>query len=435
VSEQAAATACELPPHYAGAAFGRDPLRALEEGHRRHGPVFRMTVDGSETVLVGTWAGLVELFTGERSRLEVLNTPLVHDLFGLALFNLTGEGHAEARRRLRPALSGRALPGYVPVLLEVTEPVAARWAQHGVGDLYTAVRALTGSLSARILLGLDPGEADAAGFTAAFERLVAASGAPPGRRRFMTGRYWAGRAARRRLHALFARRAAAAVAEPGRNSALAGLVAAFEDAPQTVGPLPDHLLALLIAARETTASLITWCLVELAGNRESAVLAQAEARAAVAAPELLAQRAAVPFLRAVLAEAQRLHSPNLLSMREAVCPVDLGGYRIPAGTRVAYSPSAGHFDPEVFPQPHTFRPGRFLDGEARGARLWAFGGGAHACLGRPLAELMALTVMASVLHRGVPRLPGGPPSRIRYRPAKAPLTAVPLVLDRQETAS
>lgn len=408
----------------------------MEEGHRRHGPVFRMAVDGNETVLVGTWAGLVELFACERGRLEVLNTPLVHDLFGRALFNLTGDGgHAEARRRLRPALSGQALPGYLPPLLEVTDPVAARWAQHGVGDLYTAMRALTGSLSARILLGIDPGEADAAVFTAAFERFVAASGAPPGRRRFMTGRYWAGRAARQRLHALFARRAAAAVAQPGSDSALAGLVAAFEDAPQEVGPLPDHLLALLIAARETTASLITWCLVELAGNRDNAVLAQAEAHAAVAAPELLAQRAAVPFLRAVLAEAQRLHSPNLLSMREAVCPVGLGGFRIPAGTRVAYSPSAGHFDPKVFPQPHTFRPGRFLDGEARGARLWAFGGGAHACLGRPLAELMALTVLASVLHRGVPRLPGGPPSRIRYRPAKAPLTAVPLVLDCQETAS
>ncbi|MET7487703.1 cytochrome P450 [Streptomyces sp. NPDC005538] len=434
MSEQAAAAACELPPHYGEAAFDRDPLRALEEGHRRHGPVFRMTVDGNETVLVGTWAGLVELFAGERGRLEVLNTPLVHDLFGRALFNLTDDGHAEARRRLRPALSGRALPGYVPPLLEVTDPVTGRWAQHGVGDLYTAVRALTGSLSARVLLGIAPGDADAAGFASAFERFVAASGALPGRGRFMSGRYWAGRAARRRLHALFARRAAA-VAEPGSDSALAGLVAAFEDAPQEVGPLPDHLLALLIAARETTASLITWCLVELAGNREHAVLAQAEADGAVAAPELLARRGAVPVLRAVLAEAQRLHSPNLLSMREAVCPVDLGGYRIPAGSRVAYSPSAGHFDPEVFPQPHTFQPGRFLDGESRGARLWAFGGGAHACLGRPLAELMALTVMASVLHQGVPRLPGGPPSRIRYRPAKAPLTAVPLVLDRQETAS
>ncbi|MGI5457655.1 cytochrome P450 [Streptomyces sp. CA-249302] len=415
--------------------FDRDPLGAIEEGHRQYGPVFRMTVDGNETVLVGTGAGLGELFAGERGRLEVLNTPLVHDLFGQALFNLSGDGHAEARRRLRPALGGRALPGYVSSLLEVTGPAAERWAQHGVADLYVAARALTGELSARILLGIVPGEADAAVFAAVFERFVAATGAPSGRDRLMTGRYWAGRAARRRLHALFARRAAGIVMKRDPGSALAGLVTAFEDAPQAAGPLPHHLLALLIAARETTASLITWCLVELASNREDAARAQAEAHTAMVTPGVLARRDELPVLRAVLAETQRLHSPNLLSMREAVCPVDLGGYRIPAGTRVAYSPSAGHFDPEVFPQPYAFRPGRFLDGEARGARLWAFGGGAHACLGRPLAELMALATMASVLHRGVPRLPGGLPGRIRYRPAKAPLMAVPLVIDRQETAA
>lgn len=437
MSEQTGAPAASgLPPQHAAQGFDEDPLGVLQEGHRQHGPVFRMMVDGAETVLVGTWAVLGELFATERGRLKVLNTPLAHDLFGSALFNLTGDSHAEARRRLRPALSGRELPGYVPSLLEMMGPAAALWAQRGVGDLYTAMRALTGALSARVLLGIVPGEPDAAVFAADFERFVAATSAPPGRRRCMTSRYWAGRAARRRLHSLFARRAPASAGGPDPGSALADLVAAFEDAPEAAGRLPDHLLALLIAARETTASLITWCLIELAGNRrEHAALAAAEAHAAMAAPELLTRRDALPVLRAVLTETQRLHSPNLLSMREAVCPIQLGGFRIPAGMPVAYSPSAGHFDPEIFPQPLDFRPDRFLAKQEHGARLRAFGGGAHACLGRPLAELMAITVMASALHQGLPRLLGGPPDRIRYRPAKAPLAPVPLVLDRQENAS
>lgn len=37
--------------------------------------------------------------------------------------NITGDHHDEARRQLRPALSGRALPGHVPSLLEVISPV------------------------------------------------------------------------------------------------------------------------------------------------------------------------------------------------------------------------------------------------------------------------------------------------------------------------
>ncbi|MFE2639437.1 cytochrome P450 [Streptomyces scopuliridis] len=432
MSEQSTAPAPAAGvPRHPDDGFATDPLGVLEEGHRRHGPVFRMPLDGVETVLVGTWAGSGELFAVERGRLEVLNTALVHDLFGRALFNLTADGHGEARRLLRPALSGRALAGYVPSLLEVIGPVAGRWAQHGTADLHGQVRELTGAMSARVLLGIAPGEADAADFAAAFEKFVSATGAPPGPARFTDRRYWAGRSARQDLHTVFARRAAQAAGDAPGGSALPGLVAAFADAPAEAGPLEDHLLALLIAARETTASLLTWCLVELAGNGEHARLAAAEARAVSADPALLVGRGALPVLRSVLAESLRLHSPNLLSMREAVCPLTLGGHRIEAGTRVAYSPSAGHFDPATFPRPYSFRPGRFLAGQASASRLWAFGGGAHACLGRPLAELMALAVMACVLQRGLPRLPDGPPSRISFRPAKAPIDPLPFALDQE----
>lgn len=371
MSEQHAAAL----PQYSADGFTADPLGVLEEGHRRHGPVFRMAVDGEETVLVGTWAGLGELFAAERGRLDVLNTPLVQDLFGLALFNLTADGHAEARRRLRPAMSGRALPRYVPSLLEVIGPVASRWALHGTSDLHRQVRELTGAMSGRVLLGIAPGEADAAQFAFAFEEFITATGAAPGPARYADRRYWAGRSARRDLHALFARRAAQVAGDEPGGSALAGLVAAFADAPAEAGPLADHLLALLIAARETTASLLTWCLVELASNGAHAELAAAEARTVAADPTRLVARDGLPVLTAVLAESLRLHAPNLLSMREAVCPFTLVGHRIEAGARVAYSPSAGHFDRETFPRPHAFWPGRFLAGQASRSRLWGFGGG------------------------------------------------------------
>ncbi|MFI9788626.1 cytochrome P450 [Kitasatospora sp. NPDC051984] len=423
-----------LPPLHAAGGFDTEPFAVLEEGHRRYGPVFRMRVDGVETVLVGTWAGLGELFAAERGRLEVLNTPLVHDLFGRALFDLTGNGHSEARRRLRPALSGRALPAYVPALLEVIAPVTDRWAQAGTGDLHHEMRELTGTMSARVLLGIAPWEADAAVFASAFETFVAATTAPPGPARFTAVRYWAGRSARQRLHALFARRARMSAGGVPEGSALPGLVSAFADAPRQAGPLADHLLALLIAARETTASLVTWCLIGLADDWEHARLAAAEARAVAAEPQLLVAREALPVLTSVLAETLRLHAPNLLSMRQAVCPVALGGHRIEPGTRVAYSPSAGHFDPDTFPEPDVFRPQRFLAGLASRSRLRAFGGGAHACLGRPLAELMALAVMACALDRGQPQLPAGPPTRISYRPAKAPIDPLPFALDQEPTS-
>jgi cytochrome P450 len=413
--------------------FESDPITVWGRGHRRHGPVFRMPVDGVETIMIGTPAGLEELFEAERQCLRVLNTALIHDLFGRALFNLSGSDHSHARRLLRNALSRRALAGYGPALLQVTAPTTARWARLGVADIYREVRDLTGVMSVRVLLDVAPGEPDASAFTSEFDRFVTATGAPAGRARFATGRYWAGRAARKRLHSLFDRRAAAVDRGQPGASVFAALVGAFADAA-TEWALTDHLLGLLIAARDTTASLITWSLVELAGDLESARLAAAEACSVSAQPALLMRLDALPVMRSVLCEIQRLHSPNLLAVRETLCPMTLGGYRIDTGTRVAYSTSAGHFDPDVFAEPHAFRADRFLAVPRRRHQLWAFGGGAHTCLGQSLAELMALVVMTSVLQRGLPRLPEGPPTRIRYRPGKVPVDQR-LVLDRHEPAT
>jgi cytochrome P450 len=287
-------------------------------------------------------------------------------------------------------------------------------------------------MSSQVLLGIGPDEPDTQLLARAFGNFVAATGVSPGGRRYLARRYWVGMLARRRLGLLFRRRAESA---HGRDSscALKALVGGFTGASTSAGPLTDHLLALLIAARETTASLITWCLIELAGDPHHARLAAAEARAALAQPYLLVQPDALPMLRAVIAEVQRLHSPNLLSIRRAIVPLSLCGYDIPAGVRVAYCTSAGHFDEADFPNPNVFQPDRFLSGQASSARLWAFGGGAHACLGRPLAELMTISALTSVLNRGLPRLLDAAPVGVRYRPAKAPLVPVPFALDRQES--
>lgn len=419
--------ACQIP-QFPSHTFDSDPHRVMAEAHAQCGPVFKMVIDGTETVVVATSAALRELFKVERGRLEVLNTPLVHDLFGRAVFNLTGDPHAEARLRLRAAFSHRVLPSYVQALVRVTEPAASSWTARPAVDLYAAARDVTLAMSAQLLLGIGTDEMDAYGLRSDFEGFVAATAAPAGPRRYLTARYWAGLRARRRLRVLFDRQARTA-SERGCEGALPGLAEAFAAAPTPLGPLADHLLALLIAARETTASLITWSLIELAGNPRHARLAAVEARAAVALPGLLVEADALSVLRAVIAETQRLHSPNLLSMRRAIAPLTLCGLEIPAGTRVAYSTSAGHLDADAFPQPDAFRPDRFLSGSARSASLWAFGGGTHACLGRPLAELMTMSTLVSVLARGLPKLLDGPPTRIRYRPAKAPIGQVPFAVD------
>jgi hypothetical protein len=69
VPEPAVLVGDGLPPWHPAEGFDGDPLGVMESGHRLHGPVFRMTVDGFETVIVGTRPGLTELVRAERGNL------------------------------------------------------------------------------------------------------------------------------------------------------------------------------------------------------------------------------------------------------------------------------------------------------------------------------------------------------------------------------
>jgi cytochrome P450 len=414
-------------PPVADGRFEQDPLAFLIAGHARFGAQFTALLAGQPTVVVGTSAGVGELFAGERGSLEVLNTPLVRDLFGRCVFNLPAAGHQRARQLLRPPLHA-AVADLAAPLTRIAHDTVEIWGR-GLDSLHEGSRELTHAMSASALLGIGPHDADAVELRRLFDVFVAATAAPSGRLRYGSASYWAGRRAKRGLLALFSRRAAAPRPDGCAAGVLPALAAAFTRADPAVGSVGEHLLALLIAARETTASLITWTLIELAGHPETADRCRPEAALAGGDPALLARRGGSPRLRAVLAEVERLHSPNIVSVRRTLRPVRLGEFIVPAGRRVAYSPAANHFDPETYPDPNTFRPERFAGREQRAAGLLTFGGGIHACLGRPLAELMTLTAVAAALRRGRPRLPAGAPERIRYLPSKAPAHALPFLLE------
>jgi cytochrome P450 family 138 len=69
-----------------------------------------------------------------------------------------------------------------------------------------------------------------------------------------------------------------------------------------------------------------------------------------------------------------------------------------------------HGDPELYPQPHEFRPERFLDTPPEGYAYIPFGGGAHRCLGAALATL-ELELFIETLITRFDLAPVGPPAR------------------------
>jgi cytochrome P450 len=172
----------------------------------------------------------------------------------------------------------------------------------------------------------------------------------------------------------------------GRTDVLSKLLAAAPE--QSDEELRDHLVTLLLAGHETTASTLAWTFHDLARR-----------------PELLArvQRAADEndddYLEAVVKESMRLRPVINNVARRLNKPAHVGGYDLPAGIVVFPSIALVQRRPSVFPSPDDFRPERFLGGNPPPATWIPFGGGIRRCLGAALAMAEAKAVLKAVLQR------------------------------------
>jgi cytochrome P450 family 135 len=186
-----------------------------------------------------------------------------------------------------------------------------------------------------------------------------------------------------------------------RTDVLSKLLVA--DPAQSDEELRDHLITLLLAGHETTASTLAWTMHDLSRR-----------------PELLArvQRAAdendEAYLEATVKEAMRLRPVIANVARRLNKPVRVAGYDLPAGVVVFPSIQLVQRREDVFDEAGEFRPERFLNGSPPPATWIPFGGGLRRCLGASLAMVEAQVVLKAALHR-VDIAPGGAPERSKTR--------------------
>ena len=142
-----------------------------------------------------------------------------------------------------------------------------------------------------------------------------------------------------------------------RTDALAMLVRAADEhgRSMTDRELRDQLMTLLVAGHDTTATGLSWALERL--TRHPAVLAKAVRRGGRGRPV----RRRIPRRRLQGNPADPpgrvRHRPN-----PDPAPVDLAGYRLPAGRHGGPGPGLVHAIPSLYPNPERFEPDRMLGG-------------------------------------------------------------------------
>src|SRR5688500_6947588 len=115
----------------------------------------------------------------------------------------------------------------------------------------------------------------------------------------------------------------------------------------------DELITLLLAGYETTATSIGWAVERLL--RTPAALQRLT--------DVVKAGESTEYVDAVIKETLRVRPVISEVFRQPSETVELGGYRIEAGTQMAAALLLVQCDPELYgPDPHAFRPERFLDG-------------------------------------------------------------------------
>ncbi|KAF7062128.1 hypothetical protein CFC21_068763 [Triticum aestivum] len=186
----------------------------------------------------------------------------------------------------------------------------------------------------------------------------------------------------------------------------------------------DHVKAVLLDAFiggiDTSSVTILWAMSELIRKPQVLKKAQEEIRAVVAGNEQRVQSDDLPkltYLKMVVKETLRLHPPiTLLLPRETLRRVEIGGYNVPAGSRVLVNAWAIGRDPASWGQDaEEFKPERFEAGgrhdkvDFRGAHLelMPFGAGRRICPALVMGVANVEFTLANMLYGFEWELPKG----------------------------
>jgi len=376
------------------------PIESLVGWRERYGDVYTVPlIVFGVGVYVCDPEAIRGMLTGDQSDLHAgeANEPLSPVLGRKSVLILDGCEHLRQRKLLLPPFQGSAIQNFRTVIREVAEAEVDGWKEGDRFVMRERMRSLTFEVIVRAVFGVTERER--------IERLRNALVsvldmqmvfALPNAMRRDFGRLSPWGQFQRRLKAAdallyeeIARRRSESDLEQ-RTDVLSLLLRARDEEgePMTDIELRDELMTMLMAGHETTATGLAFAFDLLPRNPE--VLARLR-------DELAGEGDA--YLDAVVTETLRLRPVIDAAERTLTKPRTIGGWDLPAGIRVYPAITVVHLREDLYPQPHEFRPERFIEEEAPSYAWLPFGGGIRRCIGAALAQAEMAEVIRTVVSR------------------------------------
>ena len=169
--------------------------------------------------------------------------------------------------------------------------------------------------------------------------------------------------------------------------------------PLTDAELIGQVLSLLFTAYESTAASIAWSWYQVYAHREIKAKLCAELEALGTSPDPLAI-VNLPYLSAVCNETLRMYPVTMFMIPRLVkSATTIGGYYVKPNTLITVGTYVLHHREDLYPNPHTFNPDRFLSHRFSPYEFLPFGGGMRGCIGGELALYQLKLAMAIATSR------------------------------------
>jgi cytochrome P450 len=330
-------------------------------------------------------------------------------LMGGNLLVLPHQQWLPRRRTLQPMFTKLRVRRYAGHMAAAAQAVVEGWWDGGTVNLDAECRALTLQALGRSVLGQDlDGKADTVGpaLRDALSWVADRATRPVNLPQWMpTPAQQRARRANATLHQLAAEILAAVRADPALEAPLVRALISAAD-PATGQPLSDEaicneLVLFILAGHDTTSTTLTYSLWEL--GRHPAIQDRVFEEVSALGDRPLTPDD-VPRLGhtvRVLHEALRLCPPGSGTPRLLKKDLAVDGYRLEAGTVAVVNFYAMHRDPQLWDDPLTFDPDRFLPERSQGRSRWQylpFGGGPRSCIGDHFAMLEATLALATIVR-------------------------------------
>ena len=187
--------------------------------------------------------------------------------------------------------------------------------------------------------------------------------------------------------------------------------------PMTEDQVLIESLQLMVAGNETSSNALAWIFYLLARHPEYLAQVRDEIREVIGDDDFTyANLQDLSLTQRVMDEALRLYPPFWMIDRIALADDEVCGVAIPAGTLVVPYIYGTHRNPDVWTDPETFDPSRFEPDrvKARPALGYLpFGAGPRVCIGKNMAVMQMLLIVATFVRAYDFRLVGSAPVGIR----------------------